>query len=351
MRVIPFALTTAALLIVGAGSAAAAGSSLAEGDTLYAINCDRTVYNDWQLMSVDASTALSTAIGDGSGSIAETPRACAGQPAYDPTTGTSCYIQWRTTDETSSSLAIIDVATGASTTIGQFFVAGDPNVFPSINSIAIGLDGTAYAFANFQLYKLNLATAELAPFRASLQETDAFAVDPSTGKLYTIDISGAVFEINGVTGADTYVDTWRSTTRMSRFARCRSTGREHLGRDRHLGAERHRALPRCGASRSRPSKHRCSPAISMTTPYPQPGRCCSCRTLRRAWTRPLAAGDGIAAGGVVPWAAAVLLIAGIAVSVALRRSAARGRPRAGSSAARRGGAVDAGGPFPIRAAR
>ena len=39
-----------ALVLLGAAPASAAGASLDPGDSLYALNCDVELYNDWQLM-------------------------------------------------------------------------------------------------------------------------------------------------------------------------------------------------------------------------------------------------------------------------------------------------------------
>ena len=135
MRIQSIALTATAigaLLLVGAAPANAAGNQIDPGDSLYALNCDDNVYNDWQLLGVDASTAASVLIGDGTGGVDEDLDACAGQGAYDVTTGTSYYIQWYSDDEDNRQygLATIDVATGESVTIGEFFVdtPEDPGV-------------------------------------------------------------------------------------------------------------------------------------------------------------------------------------------------------------------------------
>ncbi len=53
MRIQSIALTATAigaLLLVGAAPANAAGNQIDPGDSLYALNCDDNVYNDWQLL-------------------------------------------------------------------------------------------------------------------------------------------------------------------------------------------------------------------------------------------------------------------------------------------------------------
>ena len=198
----------AALILIGASPAAAAGSSIDPGDSLYAIDCDDTVYNDWQLMKVEPSTAASTPIGDGSGSTSEDFFACAGQPAYNSSTGKSYYIQWQyDTDPQQYFLASIDLATGDSTTIGEFFyIDGEFPTYPYVESMAIGLDGSAYAFSQGFLWSVDLSSGELTPIDESLSNTYAFAVDPTTGIFYAIDSSNNRYSVSS-DGSYIYLDT------------------------------------------------------------------------------------------------------------------------------------------------
>lgn len=209
MKKLSVALTTAAvgaLVLLGAAPASAAGSQIDPGDSLYAINCD-TIYFNWQLLSVEPSTAVSTTVGTGDG-YNEEYFACAYQPAYNFATGDSYYIQTQFSEGPQSYLASIDVATGVSTEIGQFFYIGaeEFTVYPFVTAMAIGLDGAAYVLTEEEedgttLWSLDLATGELLPIGESLCCTWAFAVDPTTGKFYGIDEDNEVFEVDVTTGA------------------------------------------------------------------------------------------------------------------------------------------------------
>lgn len=207
MKVFPVALTAAAvssLLLLGAAPAYAAGNQIDPGDSLYALNCDDNVYNDWQLLGVEPTTAFSTLIGDGTGGVDDNLNACAGQAAYNPVTGVSYYLQWTYDEEAGDphdSLATIDVVTGDSVTIGEFFEEVlEVTEYPSIDAIAIGTDGSGYALGDGYLYSLNLATAELTQIGGSLCCTYAFAADPTSGILYGIDYSNELFSVDPATG-------------------------------------------------------------------------------------------------------------------------------------------------------
>ncbi|HQA23364.1 MAG TPA: hypothetical protein PKW13_06555, partial [Rhodoglobus sp.] len=83
MKILSAALATAgafALALAGAAPAMAAGRDIDPGDSMYTISCDALVdiYNDWQLMSVAPTTAVSTPIGDGTGN--QDLDSCADQP-------------------------------------------------------------------------------------------------------------------------------------------------------------------------------------------------------------------------------------------------------------------------------
>ena len=197
----------AALVLVGAAPAVAAGSAIDPGDSLYSINCDNA-YNDWQLMSVDPTTAFSTTIGEGTGSASELYAACAGQPAYDASTGKAYFIQWNTfVDPGEAHLASIDLTTGDSTEIGQFFtVDGEFPLTIFVGSIAIGLDGSAYAFTQGFLWSLDLSTGELTPINESLSNTYSFAVDPTTGIFYAINTDNERFSVNVTDGTYVFLD-------------------------------------------------------------------------------------------------------------------------------------------------
>lgn len=168
------------LLIASPASAA----TLPEGDTLYAISCDQTgegAISD--LYTVTADTADLTYVG-GTGHEQD----CAGPAAYDPTTGKSYYLSWD-----NDSLAIIDVATGASTLTA---ITGDGSDAP--DGLAIGADGRAWIIWQDDLYSVNLATAVstlVTPLAVGCLYS--FALDPTDGKFYAIQCStGDAYQLN-----------------------------------------------------------------------------------------------------------------------------------------------------------
>ena len=198
MKTLPasLAIAAAALVVLASASpAAAAGSAIDPGDSMYVINCD-SAYADFLLLSVVASTAVSTPIGVGEVEA----NTCAGQPAYNPSTGKSYYVRWWSEDPTE--LGQIDVATGISTVIGEFFtISGEFPLGIDVDSIAIGADGSAYAIASDTLYSLNLATAELSEI-GLMSDTGlyAFAFNSVTGKFYAINNDGTVWEVDVTDG-------------------------------------------------------------------------------------------------------------------------------------------------------
>ncbi len=206
MKALSIVLATigaASIALVGAAPAMAAGNAVDPGDSLYAVNCD-PAYNDWQLLSVESTTAASTPIGNGDGSVSESYNACAGQPAYNPATGESFYIQWEYGDGTGNYLASVDVATGASTRIGEFYYWNiEFPSYPSVESMAIGADGSAFVIAEDDLWSVDLTTAELTYVGGSLCCTYAFANDPVTGNYYAIDDENEIFLVDTTDGSFT----------------------------------------------------------------------------------------------------------------------------------------------------
>jgi hypothetical protein len=181
------------LLIASPASAA----TLPVGDTLYAISCD---YDDEQqqgfadLYAVNPDTADLTFVG-GTGHAED----CAGPAAYDPTTGKSYYLSWD-----NDSLAIIDVATGASTLTA---ITGDGSDAP--DGLAIGADGRGWIIWQDDLYSVNLATAVstlVTPLAVGCLYS--FALDPTDGKFYAIQCStGDAYQINVDNGVLTPIGT------------------------------------------------------------------------------------------------------------------------------------------------
>ncbi|MEQ1735307.1 MAG: LPXTG cell wall anchor domain-containing protein [Rhodoglobus sp.] len=186
------AVGVAALVLVGATPAMAAGNTIDPGDSMYVIDCD-VDYPDFQLLSVVSSTAVSTPIGTGEG---DDDDPCAAQPAHNPATGVSYYVRWFMDDDTE--LGIINVATGVSTVVAAFWeLDGEFPITIDVDSIAIGGDGSAYAIASGTLYSLNLATAELTEI-GSMSDTGlyAFAWDSVTDKFYAISYDNNVYEVD-----------------------------------------------------------------------------------------------------------------------------------------------------------
>jgi len=194
----------AALVLVGASPAVAAGNAIDPGDSLYAIACDSSV-PPWQLLSVESTTAASTAIGTGTADPAE--GTCAGQPAWDFTANKSYYIQWAYDgQESTTSLATIDTATGLSTTIGEFiWVNGEFPTPIDVDAIAIGPNSDAYAVADGDLYSLNLSNADLVPIGSTLYDTYAFAFDQKTSQYYAITFNGSINVIDVTDGTFDFV--------------------------------------------------------------------------------------------------------------------------------------------------
>ena len=210
MKILSAALATAgafALALAGAAPAMAAGRDIDPGDSMYTISCDALVdiYNDWQLMSVAPTTAVSTPIGDGTGN--QDLDSCADQPAYDASTGKSYYVQITFDGEVHWALASVNVSTGASTTVAEFlWENGEFPTLPRIDAIAIAPDGTAYAIGDGTLWTLDLTNATVEPIGETLS-AQAFASDPRTGEFYAIEYGGDVYSFDDIanSGAVTFV--------------------------------------------------------------------------------------------------------------------------------------------------
>ncbi|MEQ1735306.1 MAG: hypothetical protein ABL886_02605, partial [Rhodoglobus sp.] len=187
----------AVLVAVGAAPAHAAGRNIDPGDSMYTINCDQ-IYNDWQLLSVAPPTAISTPIGDGDGTSEF--GGCADQAAYDLTDGTSYYVQITFDGENVHwALAEINVATGVSTTIDEFW--WENGEFPElvrVDAIAIGSDGAAYALGDGTLYSLDLASAIVDPIDFECVTAFAFASHPTTGDFYVVERGGEVWRFDDI---------------------------------------------------------------------------------------------------------------------------------------------------------
>lgn len=175
---------TAALLL--AGAVPADGAALPEDDALHVIDCDTELESRIVVFGVDAASVAADEVGgttlSGDG--------CALQPAYDPTTGRSYFVELVDPDLTF--LFELDLESGAATEIGRFTLAGFPDEHPLIPSIAITPAGDAYAIGlDENLYALDLATAVL----TLIEQIDefgpfpAFTAEPGTGRLLAVSLS------------------------------------------------------------------------------------------------------------------------------------------------------------------
>lgn len=191
------ATAAAALVLAGASPALAAGRTISAGDAMYAIDCETLeLVTGYSVNSTDAAV---TKIGDG------TPvfdHECAWQAAYDHSTGISYYIDEREGGEIDySSLHRFDPATGESSDVDIVTEPAGEGDDPIIASMAIGLDGKAYAIdVDDNLYSLDLATAEVT-FITGLADGQffGFAAHPITGAFYVVNGS-ELFGIDVVTG-------------------------------------------------------------------------------------------------------------------------------------------------------
>jgi hypothetical protein len=167
-------------------AAPASAAPLPDGDSLYAMSCYQPGV---ALFTVDALTADLTQVG------ALDEEECAGEAAYDPTTGKSYFLLW-----SSSELALVDVVTGVRTPVAG--ITGGSSGAP--DSFAIGTDGKAYVVNSDELYSLDLTTAVLTPINLDMADDSfyAFSVDPTTGKFYAIQLNNAtVYEVDVATGS------------------------------------------------------------------------------------------------------------------------------------------------------
>jgi LPXTG-motif cell wall-anchored protein len=177
------AVATVGLVLGTAAPAMAAGRTLPTGDQMFIVDCDQPIIIE--LYGVDAATADSTLIGDGTNPVVND--GCAYQPAYDVTTGISYFIEDRDIDGDSSTLWRVDTVTGESVQVGEFHT---PELMePQMYAMAIGIDGKAYAIDdNDELYSLNLANAEVTFVQALADgPIHGFAVDPRSGQFYVTE--------------------------------------------------------------------------------------------------------------------------------------------------------------------
>ena len=203
LSVVLAAAAATTLSLLAAAPVHAAGNAINPGDELYSISCDGSI-PEFQLFDVEPATAQTIAIGTGSDLVPETGEPCAGQPAYDATSGVSYYVQRFNVDGDISALGIIDPVTGVSVLVDQFlWDNGEFSSFPIIDAIAIAPDGAAYALGDNFLWALNLDDATLEP----IGEADfarAFAAHPVSGAFYYITPDGELWTIDVTTAIPTF---------------------------------------------------------------------------------------------------------------------------------------------------
>lgn len=196
------AAATIGMLALGAAPASADPRPLPEGDTLYSLPCnyysaDAAQLPTLQLLDIDTTTAVATTIGAGT-AIADVD--CAGQGAWDASTGTAYAIAYRWSAEGDALLVSVDLATGVSTVVGAFHDSEGPT---EVYSIAIDAEGNAFASYG-GLFSLNLQTAEITYIGGDISNY-GLSFDPTSGVLYTLDSSGGLSTVDTATGSTTSV--------------------------------------------------------------------------------------------------------------------------------------------------
>jgi len=185
----------AVLIGLGASPASAVApptpGALSPGSALFAIDCDNT---PGQLYSVDVSNAVGTKIGIGSNI---NNSSCAYGGAWDQATNSAYYVADKGGRGT---LASVDLNTGVSTKVGALLSGLTAKL---IQSIAIGVDGSAYAIDDAgELYTLNLSTGALTPVGSTGNVSLwGFAADPVTRVFYVLDFNTGVYSTIDVSTA------------------------------------------------------------------------------------------------------------------------------------------------------
>jgi hypothetical protein len=164
---------------------AATARTLPAGDSLYAVSC-YGAFPDGQLLSVDASSAVSTTIGSGTAGSA----ACYNQPAWDAATTTAYVLTYNNIEYVDE----VNLTTGAITTGPVVTLNGDDE---APDALAISPTGQAFITENTNLYSVNLTTGALTLI-GSTGHGDIYglAFDPETGILYGVDYNGVLYTIN-----------------------------------------------------------------------------------------------------------------------------------------------------------
>lgn len=213
------ALATMMFALASPAAQAAQTRTLPAGDTLYAIDCEDGL---GELVTVDVSTAVLTAVGEGYGPDAD----CAAQSAYDADSGIAYWVAWADVD----TLFSLDPTTGESTLIGSVETGIDE--FLNVGGLMIGQGGTLFALystfdEDLQAYALNLASVNKSTGTMTfIAEVDATAFEdnmwssaynPADNAFYFID-EFTLYRLNVATGAATSLGNNGSGVRWNGLA-------------------------------------------------------------------------------------------------------------------------------------
>jgi hypothetical protein len=169
---------------------------------MFEVSCDGSTNSD-QLHSLNLLAGNRTPIGDGvppggTGSV------CAGQGAIKPGT------DWHYFNGNTSDLFRVNLISGDVELVGQIMKDGSPVM---LSSMAIDGSGNAYGLTRYNLYSLNLSTANLsdekpADIVALTGGTpNAFAYDELTDEFYVVENYGGLYRLDVATGELTLLVT------------------------------------------------------------------------------------------------------------------------------------------------
>lgn len=183
-------ITAAAAVAVGltvATVAPAAAAELPTTDGLYVLSCDNTP-NPLGVFSIDPTDATATAVGDGTAMTS----GCFYNAAFDASSGVT-YAIVSTSD--GYLLVTVDMVTGVSSPIAPFTIDESSTY---VDSMAIGGDGSAYAWVGDELFSLDLATGALTLLHEFELENNfyGFSWDPVVGDFVGIFDDGRIFAID-----------------------------------------------------------------------------------------------------------------------------------------------------------
>lgn len=193
------ALAFIAASVAVATPAQAAGRTLPAGDALYTLACDS---GEPELFSVDGASAASTLVGSGG------VEGCGYDPAYDAASGAVYAL---VADGESYLLVTVDTATGVSTLVGTIL---DGEEAISVDSLTIA-GGVAYVTSYDELWTVELSSGA-ATFVGVVAGIDdniyGLATNPVDGRIYGIEQSGDLLQIDPVGLVATLIDTFTTAS-------------------------------------------------------------------------------------------------------------------------------------------